>query len=104
MAVVTAAGARSCTSTGRRCNEGARTSPGIPISAAKGEYKHFMQKEIYEQAAVADRHHPRAAWTSPRARCFSDVEPQPDEAHATDQDDHRRLRHGAITRGWWAST
>ena len=35
---------------GRPLNPSIHIIPWDPISAAKGEYKHFMQKEIYEQA------------------------------------------------------
>ena len=35
---------------GQRLQPGVHTIPWDPIAAAKGEYKHFMQKEIYEQA------------------------------------------------------
>ncbi len=35
---------------GQQLQPGIHTIPWDPIAAAKGEYKHFMQKEIYEQA------------------------------------------------------
>ena len=34
--------------------------PWDPVSAAKGEYKHFMHKEIFDQARSIDRYHCRA--------------------------------------------
>ena len=33
---------------------GVTTIPWDPVSAAKGEYKHFMQKEIFEQGRTLD--------------------------------------------------
>ncbi len=50
MAVVTADGARFSTLDGQPVDKQVHTVAWDPISAAKGEYKHFMQKEIYEQA------------------------------------------------------
>jgi glucosamine--fructose-6-phosphate aminotransferase (isomerizing) len=50
MAVVTAEGARFMTLDGQTLQKRAYTIPWDPISAVKGEYRHFMQKEIYEQA------------------------------------------------------
>jgi len=50
MAVITQEGARFTTLDGQRVAKEAYAVPWDPISAAKGAYKHFMQKEIYEQA------------------------------------------------------
>ena len=50
MAVVTAAGADFFDLEGRPLAKEVHTIPWDPVSAAKGEYRHFMQKEIYEQA------------------------------------------------------
>ncbi|MGC8780182.1 MAG: glutamine--fructose-6-phosphate transaminase (isomerizing) [Anaerolineae bacterium] len=50
MAVVTRGGATFRTLDGRPLQPIVHTIPWDPISAAKGAYKHFMQKEIYEQA------------------------------------------------------
>ena len=50
MAVVTQTGATFSTLDGRALSPKLHLIPWDPISAAKGEYKHFMQKEIYEQA------------------------------------------------------
>jgi len=50
MAVVTADGARCCTLAGEPLQPEVHTVPWDPVSAAKGEYRHFMQKEILEQA------------------------------------------------------
>ncbi|MCU0501506.1 MAG: glutamine--fructose-6-phosphate transaminase (isomerizing), partial [Anaerolineae bacterium] len=50
VAVVTRASAAFSTLEGQSLRPHIHTIPWDPISAAKGEYKHFMQKEIYEQA------------------------------------------------------
>ena len=50
MAVVTREGADFSWLDGRPLNPSLHIIPWDPISAAKGAYKHFMQKEIYEQA------------------------------------------------------
>lgn len=55
MAVVTRTGYRCSTLAGTPVDKPVHTIPWDPVSAAKGEYKHFMQKEIFEQArAVTD--------------------------------------------------
>jgi len=50
MAVITAGGARFSDLDGSTVVKQALTIPWDPIAAAKGEHRHFMQKEIYEQA------------------------------------------------------
>lgn len=50
MAVVTQDGAAFSTLEGTALELKVHNIPWDPISAAKGEYKHFMQKEIFEQA------------------------------------------------------
>ena len=50
MAVVTAGGARFTNLNGLPIHKETHTIPWDPVRAAKGEYRHFMQKEIYEQA------------------------------------------------------
>jgi glucosamine--fructose-6-phosphate aminotransferase (isomerizing) len=50
MAVVAAAGVRCSTVDGQAFEPRVVSIPWDPVSAAKGEYKHFMQKEIMEQA------------------------------------------------------
>jgi len=50
MAVVTRDGATFSTLDGQLLSPKEHSIPWDPVSAAKGEYKHFMQKEIYEQA------------------------------------------------------
>jgi len=60
LAVVTADGARFFDLDGNPITKEAYTIPWDPVAAVKGEYRHFMQKEIYEQAvslthAISDR-------------------------------------------------
>jgi len=50
IAVVTANGARFFDLDGNPLAKEAYTIPWDPVAAVKGEYRHFMQKEIYEQA------------------------------------------------------
>jgi glucosamine--fructose-6-phosphate aminotransferase (isomerizing) len=55
MATITADGYTCQTLDGEPVTLGVHTIPWDPVSAAKGEYKHFMQKEIFEQPrAVTD--------------------------------------------------
>ncbi len=50
LAVVTREGAVFSTLDGQEVRSVVHTIPWDPVRAAKGAYKHFMQKEIYEQA------------------------------------------------------
>ncbi len=50
MAVVTRDGFRVSTLEGEPLEKEVHTIPWDPVSAAKGTYRHFMEKEIYEQA------------------------------------------------------
>jgi glucosamine--fructose-6-phosphate aminotransferase (isomerizing) len=50
MAVVTADGARFMDLRGNPLEKEVCVIPWDPVSAVKGKYRHFMQKEIYEQA------------------------------------------------------
>lgn len=50
MAVVTREGAQVQTMDGQPVEPCVHEIPWDPVSAAKGEYRHFMQKEIFEQA------------------------------------------------------
>jgi glutamine---fructose-6-phosphate transaminase (isomerizing) len=50
MAVITAGGVHFLDLEGHLFQKEAHTVPWDPVSAAKGPYRHFMQKEIYEQA------------------------------------------------------
>ncbi|MER2598324.1 MAG: glutamine--fructose-6-phosphate transaminase (isomerizing) [Caldilineales bacterium] len=55
MAVITRDGAEVCTVAGAPVQLDIHDIPWDPISAAKGEYRHFMQKEIFEQPrAITD--------------------------------------------------
>jgi len=49
IAVITAKGAQFLDLSGRAVQKEVHAIPWDPISAVKGEYRHFMQKEIYEQ-------------------------------------------------------
>ena len=49
MVVVTREGCECMTLDGERVDHEVHAIPWDPVSAAKGEYKHFMQKEIFEQ-------------------------------------------------------
>jgi len=49
MAIITASGVRIQTLQGQEVDYKIHTVPWDPISAEKGEYRHFMQKEIHEQ-------------------------------------------------------
>ncbi len=50
MAVVTADGAQVTTLDGTEVSPQVHSVPWDPVAAVKGNYRHFMQKEIYEQA------------------------------------------------------
>jgi glucosamine--fructose-6-phosphate aminotransferase (isomerizing) len=50
VAVVTADGARFTTLAGQSLEKESLRIPWDPVAAVKGEYRHFMQKEIFEQA------------------------------------------------------
>ena len=52
IAVVTADGARFFDLDGNPIAKEAYTIPWDPVAAVKGEYRHFMQKEIHEQAVA----------------------------------------------------
>jgi len=50
MAVITAEGARFSSLDGRPLDKEVHIIPWDPVAATRGEFRHFMQKEIYEQA------------------------------------------------------
>jgi glutamine---fructose-6-phosphate transaminase (isomerizing) len=50
LAIVSAGGAECMTLSGEGLKPKIHDIPWDPVSAAKGEFKHFMQKEIYEQS------------------------------------------------------
>ncbi|RLC87743.1 MAG: glutamine--fructose-6-phosphate transaminase (isomerizing) [Chloroflexi bacterium] len=69
MAVVTRDGARVTTLSGEPVTAEVHTIPWDPVAAAKGEFRHFMQKEIYEQArSVTDTIRGRADFDAGRVR------------------------------------
>ncbi|RLC64544.1 MAG: glutamine--fructose-6-phosphate transaminase (isomerizing) [Chloroflexota bacterium] len=69
VAVVTRDGARVTTLSGEPVTAEVHTIPWDPVAAAKGEFRHFMQKEIYEQArSVTDTIRGRADFDAGRVR------------------------------------
>jgi glucosamine--fructose-6-phosphate aminotransferase (isomerizing) len=69
MAVVTCDGYHVQTLTGEALSPEVHTIAWDPVAAEKGEYKHFMQKEIYEQArALTDTIRGRADFDAGRVR------------------------------------
>jgi len=69
MAVVTRDRVRIETLDGRPVAHQVHTIPWDPVAAAKGPYRHFMQKEIYEQArAITDTLRGRADFDAGRVR------------------------------------
>jgi glucosamine--fructose-6-phosphate aminotransferase (isomerizing) len=82
LAVVTRDGARVTTLPGEPVAAKAYTIPWDPVAAARGPYRHFMQKEIYEQArSVTDTIRGRADFDAGRTR-LEDLELTPQEARA----------------------
>jgi glucosamine--fructose-6-phosphate aminotransferase (isomerizing) len=62
------------------------TIPWDPVSAAKGEYRHFMEKEIYEQArAVTDTIRGRADFEAGRVKLESEIPLTQEEARALEK-------------------
>ena len=93
MAVVTREGADFSWLDGRPLTPSIHTIPWDPISAAKGEYKHFMQKEIYEQAnSLTDTIRGRVDLGSGEVY-LEQVTLTAEQAQALDADGQRRLRH-----------
>ncbi len=69
LAVATPDGTRVTTLTGEPVAVEVHTIPWDPVAAAKGQYRHFMQKEIYEQArSVTDTIRGRADFETGRVR------------------------------------
>ncbi len=69
VAVVTRDGAQVTTLAGEPVKAQVHTIPWDPVAAAKGTYRHFMQKEIYEQArSVTDTIRGRADFDAGRVR------------------------------------
>ena len=72
-----------------------------PVSAAKGEFKHFMQKEIFDQPrALIDTLGGRADFETGRG-----ISPRPEPDCRTGdrlaQDIYHRLRHQLLRRSCW---
>jgi glucosamine--fructose-6-phosphate aminotransferase (isomerizing) len=69
LAVVTANGVQISTLSGEEVPTEITRIPWDPVSAAKGTYRHFMQKEIYEQArSITDTIRGRADFDSGHVR------------------------------------
>ena len=85
MAVVTQEGARFTTLNGQPVAKEAHTVPWDPVSAAKGEYKHFMQKEIYEQArSITDTIRGRVDFEAGQVR-LDELNLSPEEAQSIER-------------------
>ena len=85
MAVVTQDGVRISTLGGEPVAAAVYTIPWDPVSAAKEPYRHFMQKEIYEQArSVTDTIRGRAKLESGLVR-LENLTLTPEEARALDK-------------------
>jgi glucosamine--fructose-6-phosphate aminotransferase (isomerizing) len=85
LAVVTRDGARVTTLAGESVATAVYTIPWDPVSAAKGPYRHFMQKEIYEQArSVTDTIRGRARLEAGRVR-LANLELTAGEAQALEK-------------------
>jgi len=85
MAVVTQEGARFTTLDGQLVAKEVHSVPWDPVSAAKGEYKHFMQKEIYEQArSITDTIRGRVDFEAGQVR-LDELNLSPEEAQAIER-------------------
>ncbi len=85
LAVVTRGGARVTTLTGEPVATEVYTIPWDPVAAAKEPYRHFMQKEIYEQArSVTDTIRGRADFDAGRVR-LEHLELAPEDAQALER-------------------
>ena len=85
LAVVTRDGARVTTLTGEPVAMEVYTIPWDPVSAAKEPYRHFMQKEIYEQArSITDTIRGRADFEAGRVR-LEHLELAPEDAQALER-------------------
>jgi len=85
LAVVTREGARVTTLTGEPVATEVYTIPWDSVAAAKGTYRHFMQKEIYEQArSITDTIRGRAKLEAGWVR-LENLELTPEEAQALEK-------------------
>ena len=87
MAIVTAEGYEVlCVDDGAPVDKEDQLVSWDPVSAAKGEYRHFMEKEIYEQArAVTDTIRGRADFGSGRIRLENEIPLTSKEARALEK-------------------
>ncbi len=85
LAVITRDEARVTTLTGEPVATEVYTIPWDPVAAAKEPYRHFMQKEIYEQArSVTDTIRGRADFDAGRVR-LEHLELTPEDAQALER-------------------
>jgi len=85
LAVATRNGTRVTTLTGEPVAVEVHVVPWDPVAAVKGPYRHFMQKEIYEQArSITDTIRGRADFGAGRVR-LEDLELTPEEARALEK-------------------
>ncbi|MBE9471399.1 MAG: glutamine--fructose-6-phosphate transaminase (isomerizing), partial [Chloroflexi bacterium] len=85
LAVITRDGARVTTLTGEPVATEVYTIPWNPVAASKEPYRHFMQKEIYEQArSVTDTIRGRADFDAGRVR-LEHLELTPEDAQALER-------------------
>ncbi len=85
LAVVTRDGARVTTLTGEPVATEVHTIPWNSVAASKEPYRHFMQKEIYEQArSVTDTIRGRADFDAGRVR-LEHLELTPEDAQALER-------------------
>ncbi len=85
MAVITRQGARFTTLDGQPIAKEVYTVPWDSVSAAKGEYKHFMQKEIYEQArSITDTIRGRVDFEAGQV-CLDEIKITSEEAQAIER-------------------
>jgi len=85
LAVVTREGARVSALDGESVQAEVYTIPWDPVGAAKGTYRHFMQKEIYEQArSTTDTIRGRAKLEGGRVR-LEGLEMTPEEARSLEK-------------------
>ena len=85
MAVIDRAGVRVSSLSGEPLEAEVHSIPWDPVSAAKGTYRHFMQKEIYEQArSITDTIRGRADFERGRV-CLETLALSPDEARSLEK-------------------
>ncbi len=87
LAIVTAAGYQVLRlADGTPVEKEIQAIPWDPVSAAKGEYRHFMEKEIYDQArAVTDTIRGRADFETGRVHLENEIPLTPEAARALEK-------------------